>query len=122
MPNEGARRETKYAPVQLDTTEWMLRAACRGVPMVKGVSIFFPKIVKSAGRPRNNHEEAPLTEFYQDAIEYCSRCPVIHECEREFTRDPIPRDGMFFGKTPIQRTRLQTRMNKGNEQLQLSED
>jgi hypothetical protein len=86
--------------------------------MVKGVSIFFPNIVKSAGRPRKGHEEAPLTQFYLEAIEYCSRCPVIYECEQEFTREPIPRDGMFFGKTPVQRARLQSKL-KENEQLQL---
>lgn len=110
MPSEGARRETKYAPIQSERNDWLLRAACRGVPMVDGVSIFFPKIVKSPGRPpTKGHHEAPLTEFYEEAIALCSRCPVIDECRTEYTRDPIPKDGMYFGKTPSQRTRMKNK-------------
>jgi hypothetical protein len=109
MPSEGAREQTKYAPIRSENTEWVLMAACRGVPMVDGHSIFFPKIVKSAGRPPKGHHEAPLTEFYEEAIEICARCPVIDECRTEYSRDPIPKDGMYFGKTPSQRTRLRNK-------------
>lgn len=110
MPSEGARRETKYAPIQSGHMDWLLRAACRGIPMVDGYSIFFPKIVKSPGRPpTKGHHEAPLTEFYEEAIAICARCPVINECRIEFSRDPIPRDGMYFGKTPSQRARMKNR-------------
>jgi hypothetical protein len=77
--------------------------------MEDGYSIFFPKIVKSAGRPPKGHHEAPNAEFYEEAIEICSRCPVINECRIEFSRDPIPRDGMYFGKTPSQRARMKNR-------------
>lgn len=106
MPSEGARKDTKYAPMQSDHMDWLLRAECRGIPMVNGYSIFFPEIVKSPGRPPKGHHEAPLAEFYEEAIEVCSRCTVIHECQTEFSRDPIPRDGMYFGKTPVQRARM----------------
>jgi len=114
MPSEGSQQRIKYAPIQSENNEWMLRAACRGVPMVDGYSIFFPKIVHSPGRPpRKDHHEAPLLEFYEEAYALCMRCPVIDECRTEYTRDPIPRDGMYFAKTPSQRKRLQTRMRNG---------
>jgi len=83
--------------------------------MVDGVSDFFPKIVKSPGRPRaGTHDEAPNAEFYEKAIAMCSGCTVIYDCYKEFTRDPIPRDGMYFGKTPQQRARLQTKLRKSD--------
>jgi hypothetical protein len=110
MPSAGSQQKIKYAPEQTGPLEWLLRAACRGIPMVKGVSIFFPKIVKSPGRPAKGHHEPPNAEFYAEALEVCSRCPVIYDCRKEFTREPIPRDGMFFGKTPSQRARLQSKI------------
>jgi hypothetical protein len=80
--------------------------------MVDGYSIFFPRIVKSAGRPpKASHHDAPLLEFYEEAYALCVRCPVIDECRSEYTRDPIPKDGMYFGKTPSQRTRYQTELH-----------
>jgi uncharacterized C2H2 Zn-finger protein len=115
MPSEGSKQRTKYAPEQSEGTEWMLRAACRGTPMVDGHSIFFPKIVKSPGIPREgSHDEAPNAVYYQEAIALCSRCDVIYDCEKEYTREPIPRDGMYFGKTPTQRVRLQSKIRKSD--------
>jgi hypothetical protein len=110
MPSKDSQQKIKYAPIQSEDTEWMLGAACRGVPMVDGYSIFFPKIVHSPGRPaKASHHDAPLLEFYEEAYALCMRCPVINECRTEYIRDPIPKDGMYFGKTPSQRTRLRNK-------------
>lgn len=114
MPEVLAQSRALFAPVRSGHMDWLERAACRGIPMVDGYSIFFPKITKSPGRPPKSHTGAPNAEFYEEAIALCDRCPVIHDCREEYTREPIPRDGMFFGKTPQQRTRLQTRIRKYN--------
>ncbi len=83
------------SPSNTLSLDWQDYAACRKMPVSDVEDVFFQGHKTSDGRGR-----------YLKAIEICKACPVIRECRREFTQDPIPQYGVFFGKTPMERQKL----------------
>lgn len=74
---------------------WHTRAACLGV----GTHVFYPDMVGVGER-----------KAYQDARDYCKKCPVQRECLEQAMEDEITsprRYGMFGGLTPKERRELQ---------------
>lgn len=89
---------------------WMDRAACKDHPMINGVSIFFP-INQMPLDPHEDLKKRDKAKYYA-ARQVCNSCPVIAECKAEYNKEPIPRLGMYFGKTPRERENLLRARNR----------
>lgn len=81
-----------------ETASWVLQAACRGLVSSGESDPWFPVAATS-------------TEAYAEAREVCAKCPVAAECldramQDEAGRSDRARWGMWGGKTPMERKRI----------------